>query len=297
MPLFTNRPSGSQEPTSEPAPITGPDGVTLRRLETIEEYEDAVALQDEIWGAGFSDRVPAAILRVAQKVGGVSAGAFEESGRMLGFVFGLTGVRDGRLVHWSDMLAVREDARGRHLGDRLKFYQRDLVRALGVNVMFWTFDPLVARNAHFNLNRLGAGIAEYVPNLYGSNTGSVLHGGLPTDRFIAEWDLSKPTTRRDNGAPRPSAQPSAAPLANLSSGGLVGLVDPLPDAPRVRIQIPHDIELVHALGADTALAWRLATRDAFLHYLARGYRVVGFDRADSATYPSYELAHTPSDRG
>ena len=290
MPLFTNPTGRSQDLPAEPPALTGPDGVTLRRLETVEEYEDAVALQDATWGAGFSDRVPAAILRVAQKVGGVSAGAFDESGRLLGFVFGLTGVRNGRLVHWSDMLAVREDSRGRHLGDRLKYYQRDLVRALGVDVMLWTFDPLVARNAHFNLNRLGAGIAEYIPNLYGSNTGSVLHGGLPTDRFVAEWDLTAPVRAPDNGATANAIGPSReAPLVNVASGEHVGLIDPLPGATRVRVQIPHDIELVHALGADTALEWRMSTREAFLHYLERGYRVTRFDRGDGSALPAYEL--------
>ena len=288
MPLFTNRAAGSQESPR----IAGPDGITLRSLESIEDYEDAVALQDEIWGAGFSDRVPAAILRVAQKVGGVSAGAFDESGRMLGFVFGLTGVRNGRPVHWSDMLAVREDARGQHLGDRLKRYQRDLVRAIGVEAMYWTFDPLVARNAHFNLNRLGARIAEYVPNLYGSNTGSVLHGGLPTDRFIAEWDLARDEQTNHHRAPAPAPMRDA-PTVNQWTDDQVTLVDPLPDAPRVRIQIPHDIELVHALGADTAFAWRMTTRDAFLHYLGRGYRIVGFDRGDGTSMPAYELERSP----
>jgi len=292
MSLFTNRAGGSQESPR----IAGPDGITLRRLESVEDYEDAVALQDEIWGAGFSDRVPAAILRVAQKVGGVSAGAFDESGRLLGFVFGLTGVRNGRPVHWSDMLAVREDARGHRLGERLKHYQRDLVRAIGVDAMYWTFDPLVARNAHFNLNRLGARIAEYVPNLYGSNTGSVLHGGLPTDRFIAEWDLSQDDRASRHRAPVWSPTRDA-PTVNLWTDEQVTLVDPLPDASRVRIQVPHDIELVHALGADTALAWRLTTRDAFLHYFDRGYRVAGFDRGDGAAMPAYELDHTADTNG
>jgi predicted GNAT superfamily acetyltransferase len=72
------------------------------------------------------------------------------------------------------------------------------------------------------------------------------------------------------------------------------LIDPLPGGPRVRIQIPHDIELVHALGADTALAWRLATRDAFLHYLDRGYRVARFERGDASSLPTYELQLTPT---
>lgn len=277
-------------------PPAAPDGVTVRRLETLEEYEDAVALQDEIWGAGFNDRVPAAILRVAQKVGGVSAGAFDEGGRLLGFVFGLTGVRDGRLVHWSDMLAVRPTARGKHLGDRLKHFQRELVQEIGVEVMYWTFDPLVARNAHFNLNRLGARIAEYVPNLYGSNTGSVLHGGLPTDRFVAEWDLRASRANGAGGA-APSARvtprdAATAPAAVDAASDRVRLADPLPDAPRVRVQIPRQIDLDSAAGAQAALAWRLTTRDAFLHYLARGYRVTGFSRGDDVELPAYELAHS-----
>jgi predicted GNAT superfamily acetyltransferase len=301
MPLFTSRSSSPQE-TGSSAPSIGSDGIIIRRLESHEDYEDTVALQDEIWGAGFSDRVPAAILRVAQKIGGVSAGAFDPDGRLLGFVFGLTGVRGGRIVHWSDMLAVREDARGKRLGERLKQYQRELVRGVGVETMLWTFDPLVARNAHFNLNRLRTGIAEYAPNLYGSNTGSVLHGSLPTDRFIAEWDLRREPPRaaervmsREGDAPdRAGAAEtiSTAPFATEVADGHVRLVQPFPDAPAVRVQIPHDIELVLALDTDTALEWRLATRGAFLHYLAHGYGVTGFDRGVGSEFPAYRLTRS-----
>ena len=120
-----------QESSAAHAVTVGHDGIVLRPLASHADYDEAVTLQDEIWGAGFSDRVPASILRVGQKVGGVSAAAFDPNGRMLGFVFGLTGVRGGRLVHWSDMLAVREDARGKQLGERLKQYQREVVRDLG----------------------------------------------------------------------------------------------------------------------------------------------------------------------
>ena len=267
------------------------DDIVIRPLTSISDYDEAVALQDEIWGAGFSDRVPAAILRVGQKVGGVSAAAFDENGGMLGFVFGLTGVRDGRLVHWSDMLAVRKHARGKHLGDRLKIYQRDVLRAIGVQTMLWTFDPLVARNAHFNLNRLGARVADYVPNFYGANTGSILHGGLPTDRIVAEWDLAA-------DAPQPTGANDAVardvPRTAIMDGGKPKVIDPLPDATRVRVPIPPDIEPVLAADAGAALAWRLATRDAIMHYLGRGYRVTAFHRGDERELPAYELTRSPS---
>src|ERR1022692_420960 len=78
--------------------------VTIRRIETWSEYRACVALQQEVWGVDFADLVPAAILKVSQRIGGVTAGAFEPDGRLIGFVFGITGVEHGRLVHWSDML-------------------------------------------------------------------------------------------------------------------------------------------------------------------------------------------------
>jgi len=284
-----------QESSLEHIPRSADDGVLLRPLRSLAEYDEAVALQDEIWGAGFTDRVPASILRVAQKVGGVSAAAFDERGRMLGFVFGLTGVRDGQLVHWSDMLAVREEARGKRLGERLKQYQRELVRALGVEKMFWTFDPLVARNAHFNLNRLGATIAEYVPNFYGSNTGSILHGDLPTDRFVAEWAVAPATgTAARSQTDLDVSALADAPRTSVAENGHTRVIEPFPDAPRVLVPVPPDIESVLASNPDAALAWRLATRQAMMHYLARGYRVDRFRRGTERELPAYELTRLSS---
>jgi predicted GNAT superfamily acetyltransferase len=278
-----------QEPARRSPDTVDEAGIRIRPLTSNEDYDEAVALQDEIWGSGFSDRVPASILRVGQKVGGVTAAAFDARGHMLGFVFGLTGVRDGKLAHWSDMLAVREAARGHRLGERLKHYQRDVLRSIGVETMYWTFDPLVARNAHFNLNRLGARIAEYVPNFYGSNTGSILHGALPTDRFVAEWPLGASDDEVRGAAVRPR------PIANVGTtavveNGHVRMVDPLPDASHVLVPVPIDIEAALGASAEEALAWRLATRHAMMHFLARGYRVAGFHRATEHELPAYELA-------
>ena len=269
------------------------DGILIRMLSSHEDYEQAVNLQDETWGAGFSDRVPAAILRVGQKVGGVSAGAFDANGTLVGFVFGLTGVREGKLVHWSDMLAVRESARGHRLGERLKIFQRDVVHALGVEKMLWTFDPLVARNAHFNLNRLHAGIAEYVPNFYGANTGSPLHGNLPTDRCVAEWIFTPTTVAARRAA---TANGNDTPFVTTIADDFdVRNVDSFVDAPRVHVPIPSDIEPILKTNQKTALAWRLATRAAMMHYLARGYRVSSFRRAVGGELPAYEL--TPPSTG
>ena len=121
------------------------DQVTIRPLETRAEHEACVALQRDIWGQDFADVVPATILMVSQQVGGVASGAFDARGRLIGFVFGISGVRNRVTAHWSDMLAVRPEARGRGLGRRLKLHQRELLLAVGIERVYWTFDPLVAR--------------------------------------------------------------------------------------------------------------------------------------------------------
>lgn len=266
--------------TTPPPPPTG-DDLVLRRVESMAEYEECVALQDETWGAGFAERVPASILLVAQKIGGVVAGAFTPDGRMLGFVFGLTGVEHGALVHWSHMLAVRAEARGTGIGERLKRHQRDLVRALGVATMRWTFDPLVARNAHLNLVRLGARVADYVPNMYGGNTGSPLHGPGDTDRIVASWDLTAP----DEARALPAA--AAAPVVNAPAADGIPTLAVLADAGAVRIAVPRDVLAVAPASRD---AWRATTREAFLTYLGRGYVVTGFHRGGADELPCYELA-------
>ena len=287
--------------------VAEPDGITIRRVQSPEEYAECVAIQMDTWGGGFTERVPATILRIAQYIGGVCAGAFNADGRLLGFVFGMTGLRDGRLMHWSDLLAVRPEARDHGLGRRLKLYQRDLLRPLGIETIWWTFDPLVARNAHLNLIRLGAHVAEYVPDLYGVETGSAVHGALGTDRFIVIWNIG----HSDNGNPGLVATsiggascaganddgteetPAAdhGPLINASADG-----DGLPgegelvDARTVRVEIPTDIMTVIGQDAKVARRWRDTTRRAFLWYLGRGYEVAGF-QSDPATGRSfYKLA-------
>jgi predicted GNAT superfamily acetyltransferase len=259
--------------------VTLGDGTVIRALASQREFAAAVRVQDETWGAEFSERVPAAILMVGQKIGGVSAGAFSPEGRLLGFVFGLTGVRDGRLVHWSDMLAVRSEARGRHLGEALKRFQRDRCAELGIKVIYWTYDPLVSCNAHLNLNRLGARVEEFVPDMYGADTHSRVHA-LGTDRFVVAWLV---------GAEPNSSQPTAGPAAGgpvmgSASSDPPALDAPLPDAPVVAVRIPPDYHALIDADFDKASKWRSSARRAFLHYLPLGYRVSAFVSGADAAY-------------
>jgi predicted GNAT superfamily acetyltransferase len=248
--------------------------VEIREMASHAEYQACLALQDEIWGAGFRERVPAALLKVAQEIGGVSAGAFDPDGTLLGFVFGLTGIRDGQLVHWSDILAVREGHRGRGIGAKLKAYQRTRVLGLGVTRMYWTFDPLVARNARFNIMRLGARPVAYRPDMYGSSTGSALHGQMPTDRFIVEWDLAAAPLVPGGGETVPGA--GFFPLLNpMDDTGVPHVID-APPAAGYRVQVPRDLAAVQRAGGDLAMRWRLAVREAAAPLFAKGMRAECF---------------------
>lgn len=264
-----------------------PAHAVIRDLESLEDYDACVALQDDTWGHGFSERVPGAILRVGQKIGGVSAGAFDEAGRMIGFVFGMTGIRSGALVHWSDMLAVRPEARGTGLGEQLKHFQRDKVRHLGVNIMLWTADPLVARNAHFNINHLGAFPAEYTENMYGDNTGSVLHGAMPTDRFVYRWQLDAPAPIDRIGLAAAGDELLPSAIALEADGTPISTTTI--DVPAVRIHVPHDLTQIQSSSAERALAWRIAVRAAFVTRFGHGYTVTRFVRGVGAALPYYVL--------
>ncbi|HTL95784.1 MAG TPA: GNAT family N-acetyltransferase [Gemmatimonadaceae bacterium] len=264
--------------------------IEVRQLRTHDEFVRCVELQHDVWGASFSERVSVGMLKVVQRIGGIAAGAFEEDDRLVGFVFGLTGVEGGRLVHWSDMLAVREGLRDHGIGRRLKEFQRDTVRKLGVSRIYWTFDPLVSRNAHFNLTRLGAHVVEYVPDMYGGDTNSALHRGVGTDRFIVAWDIDRAGAGiiGDEAANGESPHIDAPVLNPVGADGLPAIPNVDGDLPTtVRVAVPEAIERVQAHSVENAARWRASTRRAFMWALDKGYHVSAFHRDDGAHYGFY----------
>ncbi len=295
-----------------------PPSSRIRSLETMDDYRACISLQEATWGEGFSERVSMAVLKVSQILGGVAAGAFSENGTLDGFVFGMTGPRDGEVVHWSDMLAVRRGLRDSGLGSRLKAYQRDVLLSAGVRLMHWTFDPLQARNAHLNFMKLGIVVREYRHDMYGASD-SPLHRGIGTDRFVASWYMDservianmerldgrgapRDRTARDDRGTVDSTAALDAPVAVDPSvaldapAALDAVARPEGEPPRpgsvhldldgsaVRVAIPADIGAVMAADMDLALAWRQATRRVFDHYLASGFEVNGFSRGTSVCH-------------
>lgn len=239
--------------------------------------------------------VPPSILKVSQRVGGVSAGAFDRTGLMLGFVFGMSGIENGVVVHWSDMLAVRPSVQNRGIGRRLKEFQRQAVIRLGGKVIYWTFDPLVARNAHINFNVFGVRAMEYAQEMYGRVTGSKLHRGIGTDRLIVAWSVDEAEQeerRRASAAARDAAESASAPvLADIDKPGRPA-TEVLGRGPRARIAIPADIEPMLVKDEARALAWREASRQAFAACWTAGLRVDGF-RLDAGHDRGFYLLSRP----
>lgn len=158
----------------------------IHQLSKLGEFSDAVRLQREIWGFKDVDLLPLRLFVVASKIGGQALGAFHD-GRMVAFCLCIPGLKPGGKYYLhSHMLGVLPEYRNSGVGRKLKLKQREYALASGIDLIEWTFDPLEIKNAFFNIERLGAIARRYVHNQYGTTT-SHLHGGLPTDRLIAEW--------------------------------------------------------------------------------------------------------------
>jgi len=257
--------------------------IDIRPMASHAEFFECVRMQKETWGPGTIEIVPPILLIVANKIGGLAAGAFDDSNNMVGFVLSFAGFFNGKTINWSKMMAVRKDYRDKGLGHRLKLYQREHLLTHGIDYVYWTYDPLVARNAHLNINKLGVTIFQYAVKMYPDETGSSLQQGMPLDRFIVEWSLQDDRVLR---AIRVGLQPQSTTYDKLSivntergADNLPAPVDKvLPRVGKVRIEIPLDIEVIQSRRDGMANRWRLNTRRAFQHYLAAGYRVETFYR-------------------
>src|SRR5215208_2730575 len=163
--------------------------IRIREIDEPAEMRAVEELQKEIWGIPDLDVVPLTHLVAAREAGGVLIGAFD--GEMLvGFVYGFPSFERGQLAHHSHMLAVKPGFRNFDLGRRLKLAQRDHVKAQGIELISWTFDPLQSLNAHFNFNKLGVIADRYLPNFYGDEAASFLHQ-TGTDRLWVSWLFSE----------------------------------------------------------------------------------------------------------
>jgi predicted GNAT superfamily acetyltransferase len=235
--------------------------IEIRALTGHGEFQEAVRLQKEIWGFADTDLLPVRLFVVATKVGGHALGAFD-GGRMVGFCLAIPGLKPGGQYYLhGHMLGVLPEYRNAGLGRMLKLEQRRDALARGIDLIEWTFDPLEIKNAYFNMERLGAIARRYLPNQYGT-TSSHLHGGLPTDRLVAEWWVA---------SPRVEAILSGAPFQR-----------PLPEA---RIAVPANIGELRIQDPPRARQVQIETGEQFKRHFAAGLAVIGFEKSpENGTY-------------
>lgn len=233
--------------------------VTVRALTTQPEFEDAVRLQKEIWGFNDIELLPVRLFIVATKVGGQAFGAYDGN-RMVGFCLAIPGLKaGGKSYLHSHMLGVTPEYRDKGVGRQLKLKQREDALARGIQLIEWTFDPLEIKNAYFNVERLGAIVRRYVRNQYGTTT-SHLHGGLPTDRCVAEWWISSPRVRAIlNGGP-PVARPETVE----------------------RISVPAAMAVMRREDPKRARQMQQEMSNQFEKYFGRGLAVVGVEKSAEA---------------
>ena len=189
--------------------------IQIRKCTTLPDFHRCVELQRAVWNESDLETEPYTTFVVANQTGGQVLGAFDGL-TMVGFTMALVGVREKIPYLHSHMTAVLSEYRDRKIGRALKLFQREEALSRDIRLIEWTFDPLETRNAHFNLNRLGAFVRTYIPNFYGL-TSSPLHRNLPTDRLLAEWHLdSKRVVAAINDlAPDPTEAPAVIQVPKL----------------------------------------------------------------------------------
>ncbi len=258
----------------------------FRDLHTADEFRQVMDLEARVWGfTDLNDMVTLPVFTITVKRGAILIGAYDETDRMVGFVYSIVGMKPGQQVlQWSHMLGVLPEYRNSGLGRALKLAQRDKALAQGYELIEWTYDPLQAMNAHLNFTKLGVVAEEYHRNVYGEST-SVLHKGTPTDRLVAQWWIARPHVERriapageaipvttdalKDAAPINTTHPAQAWLANTHV-----YLDR--EDRRLTLEIPMGFTDMQREAPALALEWRMQTRDIFETYFRKGYRVVDF---------------------
>jgi predicted GNAT superfamily acetyltransferase len=227
-------------------------GVTVRELDRLDEMRVAADLFCRVWNADSPDQVlNTSTMRAMAHAGNYVVGAYRD-GTMIGAVVAFLGPDH---LH-SHVAGVEPGGQGAGVGYALKVHQRAWTLARGLPEVRWTFDPLVRRNAYFNLQKLGACATEYLVDFYGPMADGI-NAGDATDRLYARWVLAAP----------PAVQAARGRPVDAPKSAVSRLVE-----------VPPDIEALRASDPRTAADWRYAVREALDGPLRDGWRIAGITR-------------------
>jgi predicted GNAT superfamily acetyltransferase len=232
--------------------------IAVRACSGLSEFATCIEIERAVWGSADVDIVPLPLFVVAAETGGQVLGAFAGD-RMIGFTLAIAGVHGRKPFLHSHMTAVLRPFRNQGAARKLKQFQRQEALDRGIDLIEWTFDPLEVRNAHFNF-RLGAIVRRFIPNMYGLTT-SPLHGGLPTDRLVAEWHLRSARVRR-----------ALSDKRHRKSRG----------KEFARIRVPADFATIRATKPEEAARLQAEVRQEFEHWVVSGYAATGINITDDA---------------
>jgi predicted GNAT superfamily acetyltransferase len=233
--------------------------IVIRECTTLDELADCVALQREVFALPEIEISPVRHFIVTRNAGGFTLGAFAED-ELIGFVLSVPAYLRGERAFYSHMTAVHSGYQSLGIGQRLKWAQRDRSLADNVKYIKWTFEPVKARNAYFNIEKLGAVVREIAVNFYGTDYATSPDQstgiGLASDRLFAEWELESEKVERL--------------AANENSGEK--------REPVRSIAIPLDWKGLVSSDVKAALARQLSVRDQFLSAFQVGLVCRSFER-------------------
>jgi predicted GNAT superfamily acetyltransferase len=200
---------------------------TIRPCKTTGDFAACVALQRVIWGYAENEVYPLRLFVTITNIGGHVIGAFTRRKELVGFVASMPAWRGQRRYYQSLSLGVLPAHENRGLGRALKLRQRVEALSAGIRCIEWTFDPMRAKNALFNIERLGAVARRYLPNHY-ADVRSRLQQRLPSDRLLAEWWLDSPRVKRALARKPPRASGVRPPEQVTIPGDFARLVESHP---------------------------------------------------------------------
>ena len=238
--------------------------VTIRECVSVEDFQQCIELERAVWRDDDIGIMPIRLYMIAKACNAPTVGAFDPTGKLVGFVHTMLALMDHHAVYHSHLAAVIEGLRHKDIGYRMKLKQREFAMAAGIPLIVWTFDPLQSRNAHLNINKLGAIIRRYEENYYGEGLSAVFGSDVPSDRVFAEWWVGSPHVEAALAGNKPQVT-EAQPVI-----------------------IPEDINHVSAQSVEEHVRWRLRVRTEFTRMLQSGLIARGFER-DSASGTSRYL--------
>jgi len=242
--------NGADDPPTTPDSTHALDNIDIRTLHTADEMIELGEVFQQVWGS-VTQIVTIEILMAVSHSGGYVSAAYESRGdgeRMLGASVGILARHQGRPALHSHITGLLPGARHSGLGRAMKLHQREWAARHDIEWIVWTFDPLVRRNAWFNIEVLGAEVHEYLPSFYGAMTDSI-NVGDESDRLLMAWPVAEPTDRRTRRADTGS---------------------------HVLVPTPEDIVTLRRTDPAAVSRWRTDTREALQGALERGDRIVGF---------------------